>query len=206
MPLYTKTFEVYHEQPANHLFGSRMTECLPHANVWVVKRWKSGRKHDLSQRGHCLVLFFFFERSWFLFLRTKMVDGQWLANGQNHCHSKSHYLSFFQVIITLWRLVCFFFKVLDFLLLKGRLTYSFTNIFITGVQFGFAADVLIAIGGTKGEIYERKMYRAAASFIAKTSSKGVRLITYTSILFNSREKTVGGNQKYSAAAVRRKEN
>ena len=52
------------------------------------------------------------------------------------------------------------FKVLDFLLLKGRLTYSFTNIFITGVQFGFAADVLIAIGGTKGEIYERKMYRA----------------------------------------------
>ena len=98
------------------------------------------------------------------------------------------------------------FKVLDFLLLKGRLTYSFTNIFITGVQFGFAADVLIAIGGTKGEIYERKMYRAAAAAIAKTSSKGVRLITYTSILFNSREKTVGGNQKYSAAAARRKEN
>ena len=64
-------------------------------------------------------------------------------------------------------------------------------------------DVLIAIGGTKGEIYERKMYRAAASFIAKTSSKGVRLITYTSILFNSREKTVGGNQKYS---TRKEEN
>lgn len=65
-------------------------------------------------------------------------------------------------------------------------------------------DVLIAIGGTKGEIYERKMYRAAAAAaIAKTSSKGVRLITYTSILFNSREKTVGGNQKYS---TRKEEN
>ena len=95
-----------------------------------------------------------------------MVDGQWLANGQNHCHSKSHYLSFFQVIITLWRL---FFEqdnkkdmILNITLTYFKsLTYSNANIFITGA----AADVLIAIGGTKGEIYERKMYRAASKDI-----------------------------------------